>query len=106
MKMIRKGFKMFVYPDKIEEYIKRHNPIWAELQETLKQHGVSNYSIFLDKETNALFGYAEVATEAQWKAISNTDICKKWWNYMADLMETSKDNSPVTLDLESVFYMP
>jgi|TARA_B110000879_G_C11008392_1_gene445977 L-rhamnose mutarotase len=103
--MIRKGFKMFVYPDKIEAYTKRHNPIWTELQETLKQHGVSNYSIFLDKETNTLFGYTEVATEAQWEAIANTEVCKKWWNYMADLMETNKDNSPVSHDLESVFYL-
>ena len=103
--MIRKGFKMFVYPDKIEAYTKRHNPIWAELQETLKQHGVNNYSIFIDKETNTLFGYAEVETEAQWKAIANTEVCKKWWAYMADLMETNKDNSPVSHDLESVFYM-
>jgi L-rhamnose mutarotase len=103
--MIRKAFKMKVYPDKIEEYTKRHNPIWPELQEVLKEHGVHNYSIFLDSETNSLFGYAEIESEEQWNAIADTEICKKWWAHMVDLMETNDDDSPVSIDLEGVFYM-
>ena len=103
--MIRKAFKMKVYPDKIEEYTKRHNPIWPELQEVLKEHGVHNYSIFLDSETNSLFGYAEIESEEQWNAIADTEICKKWGAHMVDLMETNDDDSPVSIDLEGVFYM-
>ncbi|MGB3149156.1 MAG: L-rhamnose mutarotase [Maribacter sp.] len=104
--MIRKGFKMKVYPDKIAEYIKKHNPIWPELEKILKEHGIHNYSIFLDEETNFLFGYAEVESEEKWNAIAKTDICKKWWAYMKDMMETNTDNSPVSVNLENVFYMP
>jgi L-rhamnose mutarotase len=104
--MIRKGFKMKVYPDKIAEYIKRHSPIWPELEKILKEHGIHNYSIFLDEETNFLFGYAEVESEEKWNAIAKTDICKKWWAYMKDMMETNTDNSPVSVNLENVFYMP
>lgn len=103
--MIRKGFKMKVYPDKIAEYTIRHNPIWPELKVLLKEHGVHNYSIFLDKDTHFLFGYAEVESEEKWNAIAETDICKKWWTYMKDLMETNSDDSPVSVDLNSVFYM-
>lgn len=103
--MIRKAFKMKVYPDKIEEYTKRHNPIWKELQEVLKSHGVHHYSIFFDSETHILFGYAELESEEKWHAIADTDICKKWWAYMADLMETNPDNSPVAKDLKAVFYL-
>ncbi len=104
--MIRKAFKMKVYPNKIEEYTKRHNPIWPELQELLKSHGVHNYSIFFDKETHFLFGYAEIESEEKWKKIADTEICKKWWTHMADLMETNSDKSPVSVDLMDVFYLP
>lgn len=97
---------MKVYPDKIAEYIKKHNPIWPELEKILKEHGIHNYSIFLDEETNFLFGYAEVESEEKWNAIAKTDICKKWWAYMKDMMETNTDNSPVSVNLENVFYMP
>ena len=104
--MIRKAFKMKVYPDRIKEYTKRHNPIWKELESVLKNHGVHNYSIFFDDKTHSLFGYAEIESEEEWKAISDTKICKKWWDYMAGIMETTSDNSPVSIDLKSVFYMP
>jgi len=104
--MIRKAFKMTLYPDKLSEYKKRHNPIWIELKKVLKTHGVQNYSIFFDDETNTLFGYAEIGSEEEWKAISDTKICKKWWVHMADIMETNSDNSPVSIDFKSVFYMP
>lgn len=102
---IRKAFKMKILPNKIEEYTKRHNPIWLELNNTLKEFGVSNYSIFFDEETNILFGYAEIESEAMWNAIAKTEICQKWWEYMATLMEVNKDHSPVSVELKSVFYM-
>ena len=103
--MIRKAFKMKVYADRIQEYVECHNPIWPELADTLRQHGVSNYSIFLDGETNTLFGYAEIESEEQWAAIAQTDVCRKWWAYMQDLMETNRDNSPVSTDLREVFHL-
>lgn len=104
--MIRKAFKMTVFPDMVEDYIKRHNPIWAELEDVLKDHGVHNYSIFLDPETYSLFGYAEIESEEQWNAIAETPICQKWWTHMKDLMETNADDSPQSVELQSVFYLP
>ncbi|MBT9188283.1 L-rhamnose mutarotase [Zobellia russellii] len=103
--MVRKAFKMKVYEDKIEEYTKRHNPIWPELKEVLKNHGVRNYNIFLDTESCFLFGYAEIESEVKWNEIANTEICKKWWQYMATLMETNEDSSPVSTELKHLFYM-
>ncbi|WP_139959681.1 L-rhamnose mutarotase [Flavicella sediminum] len=103
--MIRKVFKMKLLPNNLEEYTKRHNPIWLELYDMLKEYGVTNYSISLDEETNSLFAYAEIASEEMWAAISKTEICKKWWEHMAFLMETNEDNSPVATELKEVFYM-
>ncbi|MDP6522726.1 MAG: L-rhamnose mutarotase [Kiritimatiellia bacterium] len=103
--MIRKAFVMTVNPDQHGEYERRHRPIWPELEATLKEHGVRNYSIFLLKETNQLFAYAEVEDEARWNSIAETDICKKWWAYMGDIMPANPDNSPVSVGLDEVFHI-
>jgi L-rhamnose mutarotase len=103
--MIRKAFLMSINSDMHDEYKKRHSPIWSELEETLSFHGVRNYSIFLDPETDQLFGYAEIEDEEKWNKIAETDICKKWWAYMKDIMPSNPDNSPVSKDLSEVFHI-
>jgi len=103
--MIRKGFVMKVYPDKHEEYEKRHNEIWPEMVKELKNHGVISYSIFLQKETNQLFGYLEIEDEEKWSKMATTEINQKWWSYMEPVMETNPDKSPVSLDIKEVFHL-
>lgn len=103
--MIRKAFVMQVNPDKHQEYQTRHNPIWPELAEVLKSHGAHDYSIFLDETRNLLFGYVEIESEARWNEVANTTVCQKWWAYMADVMPSNPDNSPISQDLKSVFYL-
>ncbi|MHB0999069.1 MAG: L-rhamnose mutarotase [Armatimonadota bacterium] len=103
--MIRKAFVMEVFPDKHDEYEKRHNPIWEDLQETLKSHGAHNYSIFLDADTNMLFGYVEIESEEAWNAVANTEPCQRWWKYMGEVMPSNPDNSPVSRDLKEVFHI-
>ena len=103
--MIRKAFVMTVEPDHEEEYERRHRPIWPELAQTLKAHGVHNYSIFLHPETQQLFGYVEVDDEARWSAIAETDICKRWWAHMKEIMPSNPDNSPISLELREVFHI-
>ena len=96
---------MQVNPDAHDEYERRHKPIWKELATVLKDHGVSNYSIFLDKKTNQLFGYAEIESEYRWAEIANADVCKRWWVFMKDVMPTNLDNSPVSTELREVFHL-
>ena len=103
--MIRKMFKMKLYKGAEEEYKKRHNNLWIEMKKMIKEYGGSNYSIFLDEETNYLYGYIELEDEGLWNKSAETDICKAWWKYMANLMETNDDNSPITIDLKSMFYL-
>lgn len=88
-----------------QEYTKRHNEIWPELKQLLKDAGVSDYSIFLDEETNTLFAVQKVSGEGGSQDLGKTEIVKKWWAFMADIMETNPDNSPVSAPLEEVFYM-
>jgi L-rhamnose mutarotase len=103
--MIRKAFLMTLKSGSRSEYERRHNPIWPELQTVLKEHGVSNYSIFYDDITERLFAYAEIESEERWRQVADNDVCKRWWAYMADLMMTHADKSPVTTELEGVFHL-
>ncbi|MBG0859063.1 MAG: L-rhamnose mutarotase [Bacteroidales bacterium] len=103
--MKRFGFKMKLNPGFREEYRKRHNEIWPELVKLLKDQGIGNYSIFLDEETNILFAYQEQSGASSSQDLGTTEIVKKWWKYMADIMETNQDNSPVTVPLDEVFHM-
>ena len=96
---------MSVHTGQEREYERRHRPIWKELEDVLKQHGVHNYSIFLDENTRQLFGYAEIEDEAQWNAIASTDVCQRWWKHMADVMPSNPDNSPVAANLREVFHI-
>jgi L-rhamnose mutarotase len=102
---MRKAFLMTLKPGCQEEYERRHNPIYPELSEVLKRQGVSNYSIFLDRGSDKLFAYAEIESEEMWREIAQTDVCRRWWAYMKDLMLTNDDDSPVAIDLDEVFHV-
>ena len=103
--IVIKGFKMKLYKGMEQEYEKRHNQLWPEMKEMIHEYGGKNYTIFLDEETLILFGYIEIENEEKWSQSANTAICRKWWNYMADIMETNPDNSPVSVDLKNVFHL-
>lgn len=106
MPMNRLAFKMKLNVGQKEAYIKRHNEIWTELITLLKEAGVSEYSIFLDEETNTLFAFQKVSGEGGSQDLAKNPIVKKWWDFMADVMEVNPDNSPISIPLEEVFYMP
>ena len=100
-----KGFKMKLFPGQEEEYERRHNLLWPEMKDMIHEHGGKNYTIFLDRETLTLFGYIEIEDEEKWAQGADTAINRKWWDYMADIMETNPDNSPVSVDLKTVFHL-
>jgi L-rhamnose mutarotase len=103
--MIRKAFKMSVHEDEQAEYERRHNPIWRELEETLLAHGVRSYSIYLDPATSELFAYAEIESEERWAAVAATDVCRRWWRHMRELMPSNPDDSPVSTELRELFHI-
>jgi len=102
---MRIAFKMYLNEGQKVEYKRRHDELWPELHKLLKASGVSEYSIFLDEETNTLFAFQKVSGEGGSQDLGQTAIVQKWWAYMSDLMKTNADNSPVTKPLEEVFYM-
>lgn len=104
--MQRVAFKMKLFKGKEDEYKKRHDEIWSELKDLLKQTGINDYSIFLDEETNILFGYLTITDKTKLDDLPKEPIMQKWWSYMKDIMETNEDNSPINIPLKEVFYMP
>jgi L-rhamnose mutarotase len=102
---MRLAFKMQLHPGNQEEYRRRHSELWPELKALLKEAGVENYSIFLEEETNMLFGVMTVTDEKQMKDLPNHPVMKKWWSYMKDIMPSHPDNSPISVPLKEVFYL-
>lgn len=104
--MKRLAFKMQLFKGCEEEYKKRHDEIWPELQSLLKESGISEYSIFLDRTTGSLFGVLQVEDAVMIDKLPSTPVMQRWWKYMADIMETNADHSPVSIPLDEVFYLP
>ena len=88
------------------EYKKRHEILWPDLEALLKTSGISEYSIFLDETTNSLFGVLKAADLAALDNLPNNEVMQKWWAFMKDIMDSNSDNSPVSIPLTEVFYLP
>jgi len=103
--MIRCAFKMKLKPGVAAEYKKRHDEIWPELARELRAAGVSDYSIFLDEETLTLFAVQKLSDDNTAAKLPETAIVKKWWAFMAPLMDVNPDHSPVCTSLREVFHL-
>ncbi len=103
--MQRLAFKMQLNPGQKSVYMERHDSIWPELRELLKEAGISEYSIFLDEETHTLFAFQKTSGSSGSQDLALHPLVRKWWDYMADIMEVNPDNSPVSKPLTEVFYL-
>jgi len=89
-----------------EEYKRRHDELWPDLEAMLKDHGVHNYSISLLEETNQLFAYAEIESEEKWNSIPETEVCQRWWKFMSDVMPSEENSyAPLSSGLTELFYL-
>ncbi len=106
IKEYRLAFKMQLYKGFEEEYKKRHNALWPDLETLLKSKGIREYSIFLDATTNILFSTMKAGDPHALDELPSHPVMQKWWEYMKDIMETNADNSPISMALQEVFYLP
>ena len=103
--MKRLAFKMYLKKGCQEEYKKRHDRLWPELRSLLKEAGISEYSIFFDEDTNILFAFQKFDESGGSQSLGQHEIVQKWWDYMADIMEVNPDNSPVSKEMDELFYL-
>ena len=103
--MKRSAFKMKLKPGFEAEYKKRHDEIWPELSAEIAKAGVSDYSIYLDEETLTLFAFQKLSDDNTADKLPDSPVVRKWWDYMADIMEYNPDNTPVAVPLKEVFHI-
>lgn len=94
---LKKGFE--------DEYKRRHDEIWPQLKEVLTKAGISDYSIYLDENTLTLFAFQKLSDDNTADQLPNNPVVRKWWDYMADIMEYNPDNTPLAVGLKEVFHM-
>jgi len=99
------AFRMQLNPGQAAEYARRHDEIWPELVSLLKEAGISDYSIFLDPETHALFAMLRRAPDHGMDALPSQAVMQRWWAFMGDIMATNPDASPVVVPLTPVFHL-
>lgn len=104
--MQKYAFTMRLHPGMEEEYRKRHDEIWPELVALLKDAGITDYSIHLDRATGTLFGVLWRTDDHKMDDLPGHPVMQRWWAHMADIMETKPDNEPVAVPLVNVFHMP
>ncbi|MXN64381.1 L-rhamnose mutarotase [Stappia sp. GBMRC 2046] len=103
--MEKYAFKMKLRPGCEDEYRKRHDEIWPELVTLLKEAGISDYSIHLDRETGTLFAVLWRWDGHTMDRLPLDPVMRRWWDHMADIMETKPDGEPVAIPLETMFHM-
>ena len=99
------AFRMFLNPGQVAEYKHRHDTIWPELSALLRQSGISDYSIFLDEERHVLFATLRRIPGHTMDTLPQHPVMKRWWAYMADIMRSNPDGSPVVEALPCMFHM-
>ena len=104
--MEKHAFKMRLRPGCRDEYRKRHDEVWPELVNLLREAGISDYSIHLDEDTNTLFWVLWRTDGHGMDGLPSNEIMRRWWAHMADIMETHPDSEPVAVPLTPVFHMP
>ena len=103
--MTRVAFAMKLKPGFEAEYRRRHDAIWRELVAALEAAGVSDYSIFLEESTGTLFAVQKLEDHNTADLLPSKEIVRKWWSYMADIMETNPDQSPASVPMREMFHM-
>lgn len=101
--MQTRAFRMNLNPGMAGEYRRRHDVIWPQLAQALRDAGVVDYRIFLDEPSNALFAVMTHEDVHTLDELPNTALMQRWWQYMQDIMPTHPDTSPISHDLLPMF---
>lgn len=102
--MTRLAFTLLLDAENVAEYARRHDELWPELRAAIRDQGGSNFSIFYDDQTQRVLCYLEVADEDRWAVGAESELTRRWWRYMSEVMPTNEDFSPVAHDLAEVFH--
>lgn len=103
--MMRHAFCMKLHNGREAEYERRHDEIWSELVDVLCDVGVSDYTIWLEPRSGYLFALMHLREGHRLDELPKNPIVQRWWRFMADIMDTNADSSPVVHELSQVFHI-
>lgn len=90
----------------VAEYQRRHDAIWPELAQALKDAGIGDYWIFLDPDSLSLFAVLRRAPGPAFDTLPTLPVMQRWWDHMAPLMEVEADSKPRQWPLPPLFHLP
>lgn len=103
--MQRFCFTFQLHPGQEAEYKRRHDEIWPELVDALKDAGISNYTLF--RRGRQVIGYCECEPDAQtaFATVGATDVNRRWSAWFEDVIESLTDESGRLLEAEEVWHL-
>jgi L-rhamnose mutarotase len=104
---MRVGFILKVKPEMLNEYKRRHQQVWPDMLEALRETGWHNYSLFL-REDGLLFGYVETPDfDAARAGMAKTEVNARWQADMAPFFEQLEGQRPDEgmIPLQEVFHL-
>ncbi len=101
--MIRRAFTMRLKPDSLADYKRHHDNIWPELAAEIERAGIASITTF--QRGLDLFLVSEIADEAAWDRLWNSDVHKRWAAVMEPLMHLREDGIVDAAVLTEVFHI-
>ena len=98
-------FTMEIFPGTEAEYKRRHDEIWPEMVEALRDSGVANYSLF--RRGTEIIAYAECTPDAvtAFRTAGATDVNRRWATWFQDVISRISDADGNLLRVEEVWHM-
>lgn len=94
------GLGMKLRPNAYAEYKQAHDDLWPEIAESMADNGVSMAIYRLGEH---LVIHAVAPSEDDWLKSRQVPILEKWYDYMAQLLETDDDGQILFEELPEAF---
>ena len=103
--MASHAFRMQLKPGMAEEYRRRHDEIWPELVEAIKDAGISNYTLF--RRGLQVIAYAECEPDvaAAFGKVGATEVNARWAAWFEDVIVALTDESGNLFRAEEVWHL-
>jgi L-rhamnose mutarotase len=91
----RVGSVIRLRPERREEYLRLHAAVWPQVEATIKDCNIANYTIFLNGDL--LFGYFEYHGEdldADLARMAADEPTRRWWALTDPCQERLPDAAP------------
>lgn len=103
MAVIRKAFAIQVPRESLPEYERRHREMDAVMRAEILGNGSRSFALFAAPHLNIVIMNVEIEDPDHWASSAVSEVTARWWAYMADLMPTNADGSPLSIELPLVF---